>query len=238
MQKYTMQIFNKIMNHEDWKEIGQALKQEREEWGIGITKLAEMHGTSASRIRNFENGLPVQMSKHLEQCYKLGLENYKNSISKQVQQDRKILQIYEGDFDQFKEKFYEFRYEAEKWEHILHGFIGGNKLENAFYDWIDKQQQYVDSGQDDEFGITNELYGDLDELREHFSYLLEEPTLISKTMFEAKSKKNADLLNQLLEQFRLYMIAKSDEQRQQAEDIFRGNFTELYQRFNKQKISQ
>ncbi|HHW36245.1 MAG TPA: hypothetical protein GXX18_02965 [Bacillales bacterium] len=151
---------------------------------------------------------------------------------------RKVVQVYEDELEQLIELKDEYRYQSEKWEHILHGFISSSKLENAFYDWIDKQQKYIDSGKDDEFGITNELYGDLDELRQHFSYLLEEPTLLATTMFEAKSKKNAELLFQLLEQFRLYKIAKTNEQREQADDKFHGNYTELYQRFNAQKISQ
>ncbi|MEC1697736.1 hypothetical protein [Schinkia azotoformans] len=159
------------------------------------------------------------------------LDNFMN----QTKKTRKVVQVYEDELEQLIELKNEYRYQSEKWEHILHGFIGQSKLENAFFDWIDKQQQYIDSGQDDEFGVTNELYGDLDELREHFSYLLEEPTLIAKTMQEAKSKANNELLFQLLEQFRLYKIAKTDEQKQQAYDKFHGNYTELYQRFNNKK---
>ncbi|MEC1726946.1 helix-turn-helix transcriptional regulator [Schinkia azotoformans] len=161
------------VNHEDWKEIGQSLKQEREKLGLGITKLAEMLGTSASRIRNFENGLPVQMSKHLEQCYKLAIESYKNSNSQQIQNDRKILQIYEDDFDQFKEKFYEFRYESERSNNILDGFVVKYKLEKLLEQYLldIKQEQ---QNPEDEYKIAEEMYGDIDEFMRDHSYLFED----------------------------------------------------------------
>ncbi|MEC1772810.1 helix-turn-helix domain-containing protein [Schinkia azotoformans] len=161
------------VNHENWKEIGQSLKQQREELGLGITKLAEMLGTSASRIRNFESGKPVQMASHLEQCYKLAIENYKNSISQQVQNDRKILQIYEDDFDQLKEKFYEFRYESERSNNILDGFVVKYKLEKLFEQYLlDIKQEQQNS--DDEYKIAEEMYGDIDEFMRDHSYLFED----------------------------------------------------------------
>lgn len=150
------------VNHSDWKEIG-----------LGITKLADMLGTSASRIRNFENGLPVQMSKHLVQCYKLAIESYKNSNSQQIQNDRKILQIYEDDFDQFKEKFYEFRYESERSNNILDGFVVKYKLEKLFEQYLldIKQEQ---QNPEDEYKIAEEMYGDIDEFMRDHSYLFED----------------------------------------------------------------
>ncbi|MED4354469.1 hypothetical protein P9265_19520 [Schinkia azotoformans] len=161
------------VNHEEWKEIGQDLKQQREELNLGITKLAEMLGTSASRIRNFEQGLPITMSKHLEQCYKLALENYKNSLSQQVQKDRKVLQIYEDDFDQFKEKFYEFQYELERTNNVLDGFVVKYKLEKLFEQYLLELEQ-EQQNPEDKYEITKEMYGDIDEFMRDHSYLFED----------------------------------------------------------------
>lgn len=135
------------VNHDDWKEIGQDLKQQREELGLGITKLAEMLGTSASRIRNFEQGLPVQMSKHLEQCYKLALDREKTDY-----------------------KFRDERYEKERLENILFGFIGNYNLNKLFEQYLlDLKQEQNDPN--DEYEIAKELYGDLDRLIKYTSFL-------------------------------------------------------------------
>ncbi|MGP7815531.1 helix-turn-helix domain-containing protein [Niallia sp. 01092] len=66
----------KLANKLDWFKRGQELKQQRESLGLSLTKLAQMIGTSPSRISNFEQGEPVMMSNQLAQSYKLALEHY------------------------------------------------------------------------------------------------------------------------------------------------------------------
>lgn len=63
-----------LVNKKEWEELGQAYKQGREEYGISLNKMASILGTSTSRLSNFEKGLPVQMSKHLQAAYDLALE--------------------------------------------------------------------------------------------------------------------------------------------------------------------
>ncbi len=61
-------------NQTEWKEIGQACKQGREELGLSLAAMSRKLGTSTSRLRNFENGSPVSMAAHLESSYELVLE--------------------------------------------------------------------------------------------------------------------------------------------------------------------
>jgi len=66
----------KLANKLDWHKRGQELKLKRESIGLSLTKLAQMIGTSPSRIANFEQGEAVMMSNQLVQSYKLALEHY------------------------------------------------------------------------------------------------------------------------------------------------------------------
>jgi|GEM_PF-5856705 len=66
----------KLANKLDWYKRGQELKQKRTELGLSLTKLAQMIGTSPSRITNFEQGEAVLMANQLAQSYKLALEHF------------------------------------------------------------------------------------------------------------------------------------------------------------------
>lgn len=54
-----------------WLEKGELLRQRREKHNMSMRKVGELLGTSASRIRNIENGSPVYMADHLTKCYNL-----------------------------------------------------------------------------------------------------------------------------------------------------------------------
>ncbi|MBX9967229.1 helix-turn-helix transcriptional regulator [Priestia aryabhattai] len=62
------------VNKKEWFELGQALKEERLELGISLTKMGQLLDTSPSRISNMENGKGVTMANHLRASYKLVLE--------------------------------------------------------------------------------------------------------------------------------------------------------------------
>ncbi|MGP7815532.1 helix-turn-helix domain-containing protein [Niallia sp. 01092] len=61
-------------NTKEWTQRGQRLKERREKLQISLTSLSKMLGTSTSRIRKFENGEPVTLSKSLESSYQMALE--------------------------------------------------------------------------------------------------------------------------------------------------------------------
>ncbi|WP_166238484.1 helix-turn-helix domain-containing protein [Paenibacillus turpanensis] len=61
--------------HEKWFDIGSELMNHRLSLGVTATQVAEKMGISLSRLRNFEQGLPVKEAKLIENAYRLYLEN-------------------------------------------------------------------------------------------------------------------------------------------------------------------
>src|SRR5690606_36572940 len=61
-------------NQNEWIEIGNELCDQRIELGITLAEMSRLLGTSTTRIRNFEKGMPVMMANGLKASYKLALE--------------------------------------------------------------------------------------------------------------------------------------------------------------------
>jgi transcriptional regulator with XRE-family HTH domain len=83
-----------VINKKEWFELGQALKEERLELGISLTKMGQILKTSSTRISNLENGKGVMMADHLIASYKLVLElKRKQQKEEETEGDHKSLQI-------------------------------------------------------------------------------------------------------------------------------------------------
>lgn len=64
-----------IENYLHWNELGQSFRKKREQHGLSLSRVAEMLGTSASRVRKFEIGAPISLANHLEKSYALLLDH-------------------------------------------------------------------------------------------------------------------------------------------------------------------
>jgi transcriptional regulator with XRE-family HTH domain len=61
-------------NQAEWEAKGIQYRDRRIDQGITLRQMAIKMGTSSTRIRNFEKGLPVIMPNAIEQSYKMALE--------------------------------------------------------------------------------------------------------------------------------------------------------------------
>jgi transcriptional regulator with XRE-family HTH domain len=61
-------------NQNEWKEIGQMFKSQREELGLSKAKASGMVGCASSTLTKFEEGQPVKSSKMIERSYSMALK--------------------------------------------------------------------------------------------------------------------------------------------------------------------
>jgi transcriptional regulator with XRE-family HTH domain len=61
-------------NQAEWEAKGIQYRDRRIDLGITLREMSIKMGTSSTRIRNFEKGLPVIMPNAIEQSYKMALE--------------------------------------------------------------------------------------------------------------------------------------------------------------------
>ncbi|MDE3838638.1 hypothetical protein C0966_04445 [Bacillus methanolicus] len=75
------------------------------------------------------------------------------------------INIKQDEFNKFEELFLNYRYESERMENVLCGFLQDHNLGTLFLNWL--KQQKIQSESDD---MINEVYGDIDELIKRFNY--------------------------------------------------------------------